>query len=195
MLGFEVHKSKAPRTCPLPPSAGRELLPGEPVAALQMQKLSGVGGQTGPQHTGPGSPSTLVPSSVCTPWTVRAKGTRCPWFVLEVCYKIRIVQNVFLLLFLLFFCKVLKDFSWTLSHRPELPRGGRGVQASLGPEPTRAQPFLLRCQQRQLVPHVVGVCTVAAGAKGCQSGQHANWPGDTFVLGCELRGRSFRITA
>lgn len=48
--------------------------------------------------------------------------------------------------------------------------------------------FLLNCQQHQLVPHVVLVCTALGVAKCFLCGQHANWPTDNF-LGVSLGGK------
>lgn len=57
------------------------------------------------------------------------------------------------------------------------------------------QPFFLNCQQHQLVPHVVWVCTVAIVAKSLKCGQNANWPIDKFLgvsLGEKVWGRQHK---
>lgn len=79
--------------------------------------------------------------------------------------------------------------SLTLSHMPKLFLTSnfqllvrvivyRHCEASM---PAQSQPFFLNCQQHQLVPHVLWVCTVAAVAKCFKCGQNANWPIDKFL--------------
>lgn len=149
-----------------------------------------------PQHLS--DPSSLPPSEYSCSITVHVKRTRSPQFIWTVWRKIQYIVKIFSLPSFFPLPSAERFGSLTLSHgaiflltllisnscREPLCEGIVSFCAHSIPA------FLLNCQQHQLVPHVVLVCTVLAVAKCFLCGQHANWPTDNF-LGVSL-GEKFK---